>query len=137
MKFDRFFPLAAAMCGVMALSGCGGNEPDSPQQTPISGIVTLNDQPLADALVYFHRQGEPSEGLVPAAKTDANGRYEMICDQRLGAARGKYKVTVQGQNIPAKYGERGSSDVEFDLTDPKRVIGYDIKLTSDAAAASS
>jgi hypothetical protein len=77
--------LAATIC-----SGCGrGNKLNL---VDVTGTVTLNGEPLADAEVVFHPAGggRPSLG-----KTDASGRYrlEYIAGTR-GALPGEHKVSI-------------------------------------------
>ena len=88
MRHFRFLPL----CVLVALAGCttGG-----PALTPVTGTVTLDDKPLAGALVKFFPQGN-TEGHGGFAKTGEDGKYE-IAPQRLsgkGLLPGEYKVIV-------------------------------------------
>jgi hypothetical protein len=87
---------------LVALAGCGGG------RAPVSGVVTLDGQPLADASVSF----EPADASAtdPAggsyAKTDAAGRYtlKMVKGDGRGAVVGKHVVRI------SRYESGGDSD---------------------------
>lgn len=92
--------LAVAAIALFGLSGCGSGNGVS----PVSGTVTLDGQPLPDALVSFY----PAEGRLSTGTTDSQGHYELdyTADQK-GAEVGKHTVkitvaTVQGEGGPAR-----------------------------------
>lgn len=127
-KLIRALPLILAA----SLVGCGyGNV------APVTGTVTLDGEPLADALVRF----QPVEGGRPStATTDAQGNYTLRYTQKQeGAERGKHRVFVstgqtaedeQGneiiieEKVPAKYNtenkdhihEVNGSRIDLELT---------------------
>src|SRR5262245_45958916 len=70
----------------LGLCGCGQDE----GKVVVMGLVTLDDQPLADAQVQFVTiPGGPEPGrAVFGAKTDSSGRY------RTPAKPGRYKIIV-------------------------------------------
>jgi hypothetical protein len=71
----------------MLLGGCGGGL----ALVPVSGVVTLDGKPVADAGVLF----APVAGGPPATGgTDANGAFELRTNNRPGAVVGKHRVTV-------------------------------------------
>lgn len=80
------FPMA---CG----AGCGGPDPNLPRLVPASGRVTLAGKPLAGALVTFVPTGS-TRGSSAEARTDQQGRYELVSQQGRGAAVGSYRVTI-------------------------------------------
>ena len=115
-------------CSVFSLflSACGGGASDAPDLAAVSGTVTLDGQPLADANVTFISENGP----VSTAKTDAQGNYSLgTKGQNDGATVGNHKITVTkvsqipesndptglqaaedaGQVIPAKYADMNSS----------------------------
>jgi len=78
-------------CAVIVFSlGCGGGNPNV---APVTGTVTLDGQPLADATVLFNPMGE--EGSFSSGGTDANGKYELTysADQK-GAWIGQHTVII-------------------------------------------
>ncbi len=70
----------------LGISGCGKAE----NKPVVMGLVTLDDQPLADAQVQFVTiPGGPEPGrAVFGARTDASGRY------RVPAIPGRYRIVV-------------------------------------------
>jgi hypothetical protein len=136
------------LCSLLlfAVAGCGS------KAVPVSGKVTLDGQPLANAVIAFvgdrdtHGLGAGAEG-----KTDANGNYTLrILEKNLdGALPGKYKVVIsvvetensesnakpaeRKEKVPEMYNSRtelkfevpsgGTSTANFDLTTPKDMPG--------------
>jgi hypothetical protein len=89
MSWNRWFgPLALA-----ALVGCGSEE-SRYKLVAVTGTVTLNGQPLADAKVNF----APLEGntyQTPGVDSSGpSGNYKLMFKGRSGIAAGKYKVTI-------------------------------------------
>jgi len=80
--------------------GCGGEK-----LAPVSGQVTLNNQPLPNATVTF--QPIPKEGSIEAGpesvgQTDNQGRFtlEMPKTNSKGAVVGKHKVMISALQGP-------------------------------------
>lgn len=90
-------PLAAALL-TLTLMGCGGN--DAHPHVPVSGTVTLNGEPLADAQVSFQPTGA-TPGIGAEARTGPDGRYKLT-DRRgkPGTEAGAYNVTVSKRVMP-------------------------------------
>jgi hypothetical protein len=65
---------------------------------PVSGRVTLDGKPLADALVVFHPvlAAKKAPGLGYQGRTDAAGRFTLRLDKkaRPGAPVGTYRVSI-------------------------------------------
>jgi hypothetical protein len=83
---------------VVFLAGCNRSS-----VAPVSGRITLDGLPLADAIVLFQpiETGDnPGSGSV--AKTDADGRYVLrqIQPDRLGASVGKHRVHITMKPTP-------------------------------------
>jgi hypothetical protein len=75
-------------------AGCG---PGGPEIASVTGRVTLDGQPLANATVVFI----PENGRPAGASTDANGKYELNFTQgRRGAIPGKNTIRVTTQRDP-------------------------------------
>lgn len=82
----RFVP--ALLLGFAIMVGCGGTEGYS----TVTGNVTLDGQPLPDALIQFSpvNPGSPSYG-----RTDASGNYELIYSREIkGAELGEHVVAI-------------------------------------------
>jgi hypothetical protein len=80
---------------VLALTaGCGSGDEASLQLVPVSGKVTLDGKPLADANLEFIPLGE-TLGRGGVAKTDADGGYKAATVTRdPGLPVGTYAVAV-------------------------------------------
>lgn len=119
--------------GALVLSGCGGQA--GPRTYPVTGTVTQDGKPLADAAITFHPVGQ---GQPAAAKSDAAGRYQtsalpgryrvtiakFVSEQQTGAAAssGEYQeeapetTPAPSRNIlPAKYADPGTSGIEVEV----------------------
>lgn len=90
------------LLGAVFLLGCGESHPPV---YPVTGVVTYNGQPVAEAEVVFLPQGEAA-ATAPSGTTDAAGRYALTTffsaeSQVIGAQPGSYKVTVTKWEIPS------------------------------------
>ncbi len=88
-----FSGLAYATLAVFLLPGCGGAKKTGPETVPVSGTVSHQGKPLADAKVYFFTEKFSAYG-----KTDAEGRYRLTN----GAIPGENKVFVSKLTGDAK-----------------------------------
>jgi len=71
----------------LALSGCGEAHPS------VTGKVTLDGSPLADAIVSFMPENE--EGIPAFGRTDREGHYTLHeSSEAGGAVVGKYTVRI-------------------------------------------
>jgi hypothetical protein len=124
----------------LAVLGCGG---DKIATVPVSGIVKLDGQPLANASVSF--QPVTRDAISPGShgRTDAQGRFrlQVTVSGQLGAVTGHHQVRVatgapaatSNDNIrsrppdlvPARYQDgsltfevppKGTDQANFDLT---------------------
>jgi hypothetical protein len=78
------------LCLALGLAGCGA----ASGRVPVSGTVTLDSQPLADALVAFY-PGEGTAGLGGHGRTGADGKYTLTPSRGSGGLDpGAYTVTV-------------------------------------------
>jgi hypothetical protein len=90
----RLFLLPLAI----VLAGCGGG--DGLKTAPVSGRVTLNGKPLADAAIVFspvaRRGGNNYPGPDSGARTDSDGRFTLMLTGKdvRGAVVGKHKVRI-------------------------------------------
>ena len=83
------------VCSALAI-GCGkGKKTPALDLVPVSGTVTLDGKPLADAVVGFAYQGILPQGFYGSGgHTDSQGRYEVQTGDQKGTVPGTYKVTV-------------------------------------------
>lgn len=118
------------------LCGCGGTG-DQPELGKVSGVITLDGAPLADANVEFR----PERGRPSSAITTSDGNYVLLYTKDTqGALIGIHSVLISTQGyapqpdgstipvpekIPAKYHQEttltrevkaGTNQFDFDLT---------------------
>ena len=107
-RLSRYFRVIHVVVVLLLtfVCGCGGD-----QIKPVSGIITLDDKPLAGVQVIF----APVEGgrRNSVGKTDETGAYSLIYTIRDdGAITGEYKVLIskrkmtkdgEVETLPAKY----------------------------------
>lgn len=92
--------LLAIVLWVSPIVGCGGSS-----YAPVSGVVRLDGQPLADAKLIFEpiADGDGNTGGSPSyGRTDDAGRYTLkspVADQT-GAALGKHRVRILTATAP-------------------------------------
>lgn len=98
-----------ALLSFMLLLGCGSNNEG------VTGTITLDGQPLADAEVVF----TPEEGGRPAtAMTDSAGKYDLVYTiNEKGAPAGKYIVRIRASKT--KTGEDGRDVNTPEVVPPK------------------
>jgi hypothetical protein len=88
-RFPGIFPgLVLGAVAILSTTGCGGRA----DLGSVTGTITLDGQPLADAIVTF----EPGVGGAPSrAITDAKGHYQLrYTRELLGAKVGEHVVSV-------------------------------------------
>lgn len=85
--------------GVVMIAGCGGSDRGQlPPTYQVTGVVTYQGEPLADALVQFQRT-DATRGAV--GKTDANGRYQLSTfGSNDGAVAGPYAIAISKYSTP-------------------------------------
>lgn len=106
-----FFALLAAGCG-------GSDKPVEPELdlVPVTGVVTLNGQALADAEISFLFDGKPPEGFVASgAKTDSSGKFIVMTGSKSGTVPGRYKVTISQFRMPDGSPVKEDSDSGLDM----------------------
>ena len=117
---------------ICSVAGCSGSA------ASVSGMVTLDGQPLTTGNVSFHPEGA---GGAPAnGQIDAQGRYSLSTGTEAGLAPGNYVAVVvatkdppqlydkTGAEIPpipitpGKYGNTATSDLKFQVKPGKNDI---------------
>jgi hypothetical protein len=129
---------------LLALSGCWGAS-DLPELGDVTGVVTLDGEPLPHASVEFIPENRnPSIGL-----TDDQGRYKLTFHANAdGALIGRHKVKISTfqapyqdnegthhkavpERVPAQYNRR--TELEAEVQPGSQELNF--PLTSDGEAA--
>jgi hypothetical protein len=119
----------------LLLLGCGKS---GPKVAPVSGRVTLDKKPLANADVSFTlaEPGPNNTTVESSGRTDEQGRYSLTVnqDKRVGAAVGTHKVRISliergatlVNRLPKTYNQNttltftvpaeGTKEADFDLS---------------------
>jgi hypothetical protein len=115
----------------IGLVGCGGGLRDTPQYQTVHGRVTLDGDPLDNAMISF----QPEKGPPSGAVTDADGNYILVNrDGGKGAVEGKHRIeistdlngerTADAERVPTQYNvqstlsadvSQGDNEVDFEL----------------------
>ncbi|WP_013628536.1 carboxypeptidase-like regulatory domain-containing protein [Rubinisphaera brasiliensis] len=140
----RFSFVVLGMLGLLLpVAGCGGGS-DTPDVLPVTGIITLDGDPLEGAQVEFQPQStSENQAAVPSyATTDKSGAYTLkLGPGRVeGAMPGTHQVRItkypppaedgtSGEQIlPAKYNSESELTVEVTSDNED---GYDFDLESN------
>jgi hypothetical protein len=140
----RWFFEGMACTLLLTILGCSGDT--GPTLTPVSGIITVDSVPLANASVSFRpdtAKGNKFAQFIPAGFTDQTGRYELSTTARKGAPSGWYKVVVTAPTAPPggefpkvapppfnmKFSDPDKTDLSIEVKDGLASGNYDLKLT--------
>lgn len=100
--------------GMVFMTGCSS---DNLNIVPVSGVVTLDGKPLANANVQFQpmAQGNENPGFGSFAVTDGSGKFSLAISsqqlQKAGAVVGKHKVSITSSQETIDYDPKlGSPD---------------------------
>jgi hypothetical protein len=126
----------AALVTVAVLWGCG--PPADPSLVPVTGTVTVEGQPLANATVTFiPKDGTP--GFGGTGKTDSSGKYTLAGsrDNAPGIPAGEYRVAISKRLMPDG-SEVPATDNTPPMMSPAREslpVGYSNPATTQLTAA--
>jgi hypothetical protein len=123
--------LFGAAVFMTAAAGCG---PGGPELADVEGTVTLDGQPVPNAIIRFSPRGHM--GTTSAATTDEQGHYTLIFNRdREGAMPGSYNVMVTTEKLsPADvklYRENGVEVSELFVAIPARYGTFEGGLTAE------
>lgn len=95
-----YFAFATAICSFVMLAAVGCDS--GPPTGEVTGTVTLDGEPLDNALVTFVPQGGGQSAM---GKTDDSGKYTLHRRGEEGALVGSHKVVVTTVQDPAEAAE--------------------------------
>ena len=83
----------------LLFAGCNSGLRELPEETaelvPVGGVVTLNGEPLANAVVQFYPTSGGGQGAGYFGHTDLTGRFDLASPAGpSGAAPGSYTVAI-------------------------------------------
>jgi hypothetical protein len=130
------------VAGAVLLPGCG----TSVKTVPVSGKVTLDNQPLTGGQVTLVPTTTPEKADAAAVfmvgTIDSSGTYKISTGGKDGAPVGKYKVTVNPPMMPMspdakgpsldfdkQYTDAKTTPLEITVSDSPAAGAYDLKLT--------
>jgi hypothetical protein len=108
---------------------------------PVSGKVTVGEQPLVSGQVTLIPVDEKATKDPCVGSIDANGEYKVFTGSSEGAPLGKYKVTVTPSMVPVagaksppipfdrKYSEVKSTPLTIEVVSNPAPGAYNLKLT--------
>jgi hypothetical protein len=137
MKFlGSAVPLGFCVCGLLALTGCGGNTRATGPLVPVKGKVTLGGKPLVGGAVTFVPAEGAGSGPMPTGDIDSQGLYSLRTGAQEGAPVGKYRaiVTTGGEDktqeaqFNSVYSSAQKSPLVVEVTENARPGAYDLPL---------
>lgn len=118
--FLRTVPLyhfEVALLGATLALFCSGCSGENTAESSVTGTVTMDGQPLSNAMVIFHPTIQ--DGEISSGTTDDQGRYTAMNRLGPGAAAGSYKVTVS--KLVPKEGVELAEGMTAAMLDPEQV----------------
>ncbi|WP_278471070.1 carboxypeptidase regulatory-like domain-containing protein [Gimesia maris] len=123
----------------LILAGCSGKSDNLPELAEVTGQVTLDGNPLPDAIIDFYPQGtqQKKQSRASTAATDGEGKYSLMYNNNTaGAILGDHLVRISKteggaevagpEMLPKKYNETstlkatvtkdGPNTINFELT---------------------
>lgn len=102
------------------LIGCSYTPDDMPKLAPVSGVVTLDGQPLPDAEILF----QPKSGRASTGMSDENGEYTLLFNRNTyGAKIDDHDVSI----ITYKQFDQSLSKLTATVTEGDNVINLELK----------
>jgi hypothetical protein len=133
----------AALC--VGFAGCNGGS-----QVPVSGTVTLDEAPLAHAMVTFRPSSQKTEGLGGSGETGPDGKYVIVGARgEKGLAPGDYVVIISlrlrpdgspadpnvppmdsdaREKLPPQYSDPGASTLKATVSSDQAVHNFPLQL---------
>ena len=139
----RFYPLTIIPI-LLIFCGCSRvNRPaDLPRLFPVTLMITLDNQPLDDALVVLHMEDGPDAKWTVGSRTDSAGQAVITTHgQFRGAPAGKFKVCVSKsegieeggrpklvQHVDPLFADPKSTPLEIEVSDKGKVTNSTLNV---------
>jgi hypothetical protein len=110
-----------ALSLTLAMTGCSRKLDDLPRE-PVAGTVTMDNQPLPEAVIQFYPQGESSATSTGANAEIKDGRFSI--PRESGLVPGTYKVSISHAeltDIDAKGKNRRSTPTRSKKLGPEQI----------------
>lgn len=128
---SQYASLLTITGAILLIAGCADG---GPALGTVSGTVTLDGKPLANAIVSFVPEagGRPSVGT-----TDEQGNYQLGYIDRLGALIGNHKVSITSvvQSDDLDFSEIRSDDPRYEEMALTRKSDYDNAVVKEPLPA--
>lgn len=137
------------------LCGCGGGD-KGPERGEVEGVVTLDGQPLAGAVVMFAPQASPGKesGSTSVGVTDSAGKYTLsYSGDKTGAVIGTHLVRIttgriadedEGtpavpEKVPVQYnsGAAANPDMKREVKAGRNELNFELKSEGEIRQPSS
>ena len=142
-------PSLSVVVLALACVGCGGGgSSDAPDTVPVSGTITMDGEPLADARVVFAAANPADRLRTVSGITDSSGEYELeFTSSQSGAQPGKYLVSVstyredeeggapRPETVPANYNAQTTLTAE--VSADSKVHDFELDSSSGEVAKPS
>lgn len=138
-ELSQTFCLMTCLFLFASLLGCSGQKQELPELGEVTGKVTLDGKPLAEAVVDFYPQAaqNKSQARTSTAATDENGIYKLMYNNdTAGAILGEHIVRITKNEggaevagpemIPAKYNEKSTLKANVVKEGPNK-FDFDLK----------
>jgi hypothetical protein len=125
------------VAGVCFAPGCG----KSVKLVPVSGKVTLGNQPVSGGQVTLIPDKEGATPGLITGNIDSSGNYKILTNGKDGAPLGKYKVTVTPSMMPSMdpkkgpprpfpeiYGDPRKTTLSIEVVENPAPGAYDLKM---------
>ncbi len=120
-----------AMFVLVLMAGCS-SQSSRPETFLISGVVTLNGEPLPDASIVFL----PENGRSSAGRTSESGEYTLYYSEGVkGAVPGRHRVQISATEVvPGKLDSEGG-EIRKEILPAeyhsKTTLAYDVSSNRD------
>lgn len=122
--------VATLACLFATATGCGDGRP---KRVQVSGMITIDGEPLQHGSVLF----APESGRSAGGEIDSTGRFELTSyEVSDGVPPGKYRVAISGieslgefaqkWHAPKRYSQIKSSEISCEITEVTESLKFEL-----------